>query len=153
MCQDILEFKGFTAFLCNFYPSVITIKGKRYATVEHAYQVAKFSDEALRDKIRRAPTPGAAKRQAWLWPVEREDWDEYRLKVMARLLRLKAAPGTPLALSLLATDDGSLAEGNHWKDTFWGVCSGEGENHLGLMLMEVRGELGGHGIVEDLSDL
>lgn len=151
--DDITEFRGSYAFLSNFYPSVITIMGKKYPTVEHAYQVAKFKDESLRDKIRKAPTPGAAKSQARLWPVERDDWDEYRLTVMARLLRLKFKPDSRLALDLLATGDGYLAEGNHWKDTFWGICNGEGENHLGLMLMGVRGELGGHGIVEDLSDL
>lgn len=35
-------------------------------------------------------------------------------------------------------------EGNTWGDKFWGVCDGEGENHLGKLLMEVRAELTKH---------
>ena len=36
-----------------------------------------------------------------------------------------------------------LEEGNGWHDTFWGVDlkTGEGENHLGRILMQVREEL------------
>lgn len=26
-------------------------------------------------------------------------------------------------------------------DTFWGICRGEGENHLGKLIMEVRKEI------------
>ena len=44
---------------------------------------------------------------------------------------------------LLATGDLVLEEGNTWHDTFWGVDARtrEGENHLGRILMRVRGEL------------
>ena len=42
---------------------------------------------------------------------------------------------------LLATGDAYLEETNHWHDTFWGVCKGKGQNHLGKILMEVREEL------------
>lgn len=34
-----------------------------------------------------------------------------------------------------------LIEGNYWHDTYWGVCEGVGENHLGKLLMEIRNEL------------
>ena len=46
----------------------------------------------------------------------------------------------PLLQSLLeTTGDEELIEGNHWGDVFWGVCKGVGENHLGKILMKVRG--------------
>ena len=50
---------------------------------------------------------------------------------------------TDLELSekLLATGDAELIEGNHWNDTFWGVCDGVGKNWLGILLMEIREEL------------
>ena len=37
----------------------------------------------------------------------------------------------------------NLIEGNtwEWSRTFWGVCNGSGENHLGRLLMKVREEL------------
>jgi predicted NAD-dependent protein-ADP-ribosyltransferase YbiA (DUF1768 family) len=42
---------------------------------------------------------------------------------------------------LLLTGDCELVEGNTWGDKFWGVCDGEGENHLGKLLMKIRAEL------------
>lgn len=42
---------------------------------------------------------------------------------------------------LLETVDADLVEGNHWKDRYWGVYNGSGENCLGQLLMMVRIEL------------
>ena len=44
---------------------------------------------------------------------------------------------------LVATGDAIVIEGNTWRDTYWGVDlkTGEGENHLGKILMRVRSEL------------
>lgn len=33
---------------------------------------------------------------------------------------------------------GDIVEHNTWNDTFWGVCNGTGENHLGEILMDLR---------------
>ena len=38
------------------------------------------------------------------------------------------------------TRGSELIEGNTWGDRFWGVSRGIGENHLGKILMEERGE-------------
>lgn len=45
-----------------------------------------------------------------------------------------------LAQRLLDTGEARIAEGNYWGDLFWGVddVTGEGENHLGRLLMELR---------------
>ncbi len=34
-----------------------------------------------------------------------------------------------------------LIEGNTWRDTFWGIYEGKGENNLGKLLMKIREEL------------
>ena len=60
---------------------------------------------------------------------------------MLRFLRDKFKPGSELAGKLLNTGDAELVEGNHWGDRYWGVCDGEGQNKLGKLLMQVRGEL------------
>lgn len=150
---DITEFHGPYAFLSNFWLCPVRYAGNDYPSVEHAYQAAKFQNDALRDKMRRAPTPGAAKRQARLWPIETADWESRRLDVMRELLREKFDELNAEADMLLATGGAGIVEGNNWGDTFWGVCKGVGENHLGKMLMEIRGELGGTGLVETLEDL
>ena len=57
-----------------------------------------------------------------------------------QLLRSKFSD-PELAEALLATGDAELVEGNTWGDPFWGVYKGKGENMLGRLLMEVRGEI------------
>ena len=42
---------------------------------------------------------------------------------------------------LIDTGDIELVEVNSWGDTFYGVCNGVGENHLGKLLMKIRKEL------------
>lgn len=37
--------------------------------------------------------------------------------------------------------EGEIVEENSWRDTYWGVCKGVGENHLGKILMKIRDEL------------
>ena len=46
---------------------------------------------------------------------------------------------------ILSTDkfieyQAELIEGNNWKDTYWGVCHGKGQNNLGKLLMRIREE-------------
>lgn len=65
------------------------------------------------------------------------------LSVMETLVREKFTRHPALAAQLLATGDLELVERNHWRDTFWGICDGRGENHLGRILMKVRTELQG----------
>jgi predicted NAD-dependent protein-ADP-ribosyltransferase YbiA (DUF1768 family) len=49
----------------------------------------------------------------------------------------------PYRTKLLETKDEYLQEGNRWNDKFWGVClkTNKGENHLGKLIMSVRGAL------------
>lgn len=124
-------------FLSNFWPAPVVLDGLTYPTVEHAYQAAKTLDAYQRDLIRGLPKPGYAKRAGSKVPL-RPDWFEVRLPTMQHLLSQKFAAGSRLAGLLERTDDLPLSEGNHWGDTFWGMCDGQGENHLGRLLMEIR---------------
>jgi ribA/ribD-fused uncharacterized protein len=130
----ITRFNGEHAFLSNFHPSVIVVDLHAFPTVEHAYQAFKTLDPAQFTAIRDAHTPGQAKRLGQK-VTKRPDWEHVKLRIMMAMLALKFAPGTGLAAQLLATGDAVLVEGNTWGDRFWGVCRGEGENHLGRLLM------------------
>jgi len=138
--QVVDRFTGEFAFLSNFYDSPITLNGFHYRTVEHAFQAMKTKNSSERERIRRASTPGLAKRLGRQVTLRR-GWDEMKIAVMRDLLRLKFSVGTELAEWLCNTGDAELIEGNYWGDTFWGVCEGEGENMLGKLLMEIRDEL------------
>lgn len=135
------QFRGPYEFLSNFSKSPITVDGIDYMTVEHAYQAHKTLDPAKRKHISLLPSPGSAKR-AGQGVTLRPDWETVKIEVMARLLLLKFQDDA-LRAKLLATGDHELVEGNHWHDTFWGVCNGKGENWLGRLLMGIRKQLRG----------
>lgn len=143
MAPSIIDtFSNRYRWLSNFWPAPVRLTDVSYPTVEHAYQAAKTTDITLRAQIAVCPRPGGAKRLGRHLPL-RPHWGGMRLAVMLDLLRQKFAPGTDLADKLVATKTATLIEGNTWGDRFWGVDAVEqlGENHLGLLLMRVRGEL------------
>src|SRR5262245_14222864 len=125
------RFEGEHSFLSNFHDSPVDLDGARYPTVEHAFQAAKTFDSAERARVRAAPTPGSAKRMGRRVAL-RPDWEKVKLGIMEGLLRTKFADPTLGAL-LRATAGHELVEGNTWNDRFWGVCKGQGQNHLGRL--------------------
>jgi ribA/ribD-fused uncharacterized protein len=135
----VSEFVGKYRFLSNFYPAPVTFEGRLYTTVEHAFQASKSTDEGVREMIANVRYPSDAKtlgRRVDLRP----NWPEIKLGIMLQLLREKFSDPVFKAV-LLSTGDEELVEGNWWNDRFWGVCRGEGENHLGKLLMQIRDEL------------
>ena len=132
----IESFKGEYHFLSNFHPVTIRYEGIEYPSVEHAFQAAKTFDVEQRASIAALPTAAKAKRAGRRVDL-RSDWNEIRVDVMRQLLKLKFKD-PQLRSMLLATGEELLEEGNYWNDRFWGICKGSGENHLGLLLMEIR---------------
>ncbi len=135
----IVSFRGEHRFLSNFYPADVVLDGQEFVTVEHAYQAAKC--EVLEDRLRfnALVTPKEAK-QLGASVQTRPDWDSVKLSVMQDLLGQKFRD-PKLGRMLLATGTAELIEGNTWGDTYWGVCRGVGQNHLGRLLMDVRNSL------------
>lgn len=138
----IESFQGDYRWLSNFWPAEVEYEGLTYPTVEHAYQAAKFAAESgLRQEIRGHPSPGRAKRTARTFvDLMLPDYGERKVEVMEALLRQKFSLPHLRAL-LEATGDEEIVEGNTWGDVFWGVCKGKGKNHLGQLLMKIRGEM------------
>jgi len=139
--KTIDAFQGEYRFLSNFWPCYLMYQNIVYPTAEHAYQAAKVADHDLKLSIRDCPTPSAAKdffetnkiKPAPGWTIEK------KLLIMEELLTIKFAGKEPLLTrALLATGDAPIIEGNTWNDTFWGVCNGSGENHLGRLLEKLR---------------
>jgi ribA/ribD-fused uncharacterized protein len=128
-----------TAFLSNFWPQPFVYDGVLYPTSEHAFQAQKTLDPAQRKIVASATSPGIAKRLGRTIAL-RPDWEAVKLDVMYEVLRAKFSD-PDLAKRLLATGNAELIEGNWWGDRFWGIYLGEGENHLGKILMRIRDEL------------
>lgn len=138
--SSITQFKGRYRFLSNFWNAPVMFDGTLYATLEHAYQAAKTHDAAGRRMISLAQTPGYAKRLGRTVRI-RSDWEKAKLGVMEDLVRDKFTRHPVLGKWLVDTSPRMLIEGNSWGDTYWGVCGGVGENHLGHILMKIRSEL------------
>jgi ribA/ribD-fused uncharacterized protein len=133
-------FDGDFRFLSNFWPAPIEFERLLYPSVEHAYQAAKATDRAEKERIAALTTPGKAKRAGAKLPP-RPDWPEVKVAIMEELVWLKFHTNPDLRALLLATGMCHLEETNTWGDRFWGVCRGVGVNHLGQILMRVRERL------------
>jgi len=127
----------------NFYKSKMIVDGKEYLTVEHFYQSKKFEGTVFEDYVRHQLSPKGAKILAYTKEGQQylnPDWD--KIYVMARGLFAKFR--NPILKNLLlSTGDAKIVEYST-KDFFWGTDetehddTGNGQNHLGQMLMELR---------------
>ena len=132
-------FRGEFAFLSNFAPCRIKVNGLCFTSVEAAFQSFKTLDPNVRAKFQYM-TPGQAKAAGRKIKNLRPDWNDIRLELMLALVRIKFRNHPEYAERLVQIQD-PIVEDNGWGDTFWGVCKGRGENHLGKILMTVRDEL------------
>lgn len=162
--RPITSFRGGYAFLSSFanLPDPISYKGLVGPTIEHVFQAAKTNDPEEQRHVLASVSPMEARRRGRRITL-RPGWDSAKLAVMASLVQLKFSQ--PAFASLLVkTGDAPLYEGNHWCDTFWGVCTcrkhatvdnidsnandpatagGTGENWLGRILTINRSFLQG----------
>ena len=132
----ISKFDGNYAFLSNFYECDVMFDGYVFKSSEAAYQAAKCLYIEDRKQFLTL-TPSQAKRKGQKVEL-RPDWEDIKLNVMESILIDKFARNYELAEKLVKTAYSELVEGNTWGDTYWGVCDGKGENHLGELLMKVR---------------
>lgn len=139
MTTPITRFNEQNWFLSNFSPAKIMVDGVEYPSLEHAFQASKTFNQLQRSVIQNMKDPNHARRYGRRIAL-RPGWDEMRNDVMLRLLRQKFSDPV-LRKRLLDTGDVELVEGNHWGDTYWGVCNCKGENMLGKLLMKVREEI------------
>ena len=134
-------FDGPYAFLSNFYESPVTFGGLTYPTSESAYQAQKTLSGEEREAFTHY-SPGKAKRVGGKVDL-RPDWNEVKLGLMEEIVRAKFTQNSEIAAQLIATGDRELIEGTTWHDVYWGIdlATGQGENHLGKILMQIRHEL------------
>ena len=139
MSNKITQFIGKYRFLSNFWKCSVEMGHVIYPSVEHAYQAAKTLIKEERNAIKNADAPGKVKRLGQSVTL-RPNWEKIKILIMKKLVREKFKEPN-LRIKLLRTSPAKLIEGNWWNDTFWGVCKGIGQNHLGKILMEIRNEI------------
>ena len=137
-------FKEEYSFLSNFtyFEKPLIGEGLSFPSNEHFYVAMKTKDKSIRHQVAEHPSKGL-KKFGNSFPL-RDDWEDIKLSVMEYGLRWKFSKNNPnLRKKLIATEGVDLIEYNYWRDVFWGVSlqSGEGENHLGKLLMKIREEI------------
>lgn len=140
----IEAFRGEYSFLSNFayFNKPMRYGDLVFTTNEHFYVAMKTLDTEKRFEVSKHPAKGLKKFGNTL--TLRGDWDLNKLDVMEYGLRYKFSEYNPeLRQKLINTGDLHIQEGNYWGDKFWGVClkTGEGDNHLGKLLMKIREEM------------
>lgn len=118
----------------------IIVEEIKYWTVENFYQAMKFKSKEDRLRISKL-TPGEAKREGKKANFDNsEPWMATgfnKLRTMEFALKHKFKKGTIWQIRLINTE-GDIIEHNNWGDKFWGQVDGEGQNHLGKILMKIR---------------
>lgn len=138
----------FSFFLSNCYPVNLKIWDMEFTCSEAAFNAAKFLHKPEL-AVRFTHLEG---KEAWKLAQnhsfeQRADWYQVREKIMLEVLRAKFKQHSDLMDLLLATGNAYLVE-NSSHNTFWADGGdGRGKNRLGNMLMQIRGEAGGQGIV------
>ena len=127
-----MQFRNQFAFLSNFYFCPLVINGFMFSNAEAAYQALKCKGYEERFVGVTGKTAKALGRKL---PMQ-EGWNDMRIDAMRFVLQQKFS--SPKLMAQLQQVQGHIQEDNYWNDTFWGVCNGVGENHLGKLLMEIR---------------
>jgi ribA/ribD-fused uncharacterized protein len=125
--------------LSNFSAHKVVYEGDEYMTSEHAYQVAKFSDPEIREKIKNAPSAYLAREYGQSKEGRTPHFD--KVEVMKQIMREKMLQHGDVQEKLLASGDKNIDK-NCPTDYFWGSgADGSGENVMGKIWMELREEL------------
>ena len=131
-------------FYCldNFSSFAVVMNNHVWATAEHAYHSLKFDDESVLAQIFEAKSAHDAKKIAKANnDKKRKDWQEVRVPMMEKVLRLKLAQHQYVQEKLLETGEVEIIEDSP-KDSFWGGGpNNDGQNNLGKLWMKLREEL------------
>ncbi|MBZ9714430.1 SLOG family protein [Deinococcus multiflagellatus] len=137
------QFQGPLAFLSNMYPASVSVdfgdgQVLVFPSAEHAYQACKCADP--KDRAQFLTGSAASAKAAGRQVRCHDDWAQRRLHVMGYVVAWKFREPV-LAQRLVDTAPELITEINPWGDTYWGVCNGQGEDHLGRLLRKVRSDL------------
>lgn len=138
----IKEFQKEYRWLSNFAPVDIKWEhGIVYPSVEHFFVSYKTDHIPTKKKIASIEHPAQAKKYGQKIDLV-DNWDERKDMVMMIGL-IEKFKQEPYRTKLIETGDEYIQEGNYWGDTYWGVDlkTGEGENKLGKMIIEIREEI------------
>lgn len=132
-----------TAFdpLNNWSAHAVNIWDKTFPTAEHAYHYRKYSETKpeISQNIQGAQSPWAAMQiDRQNKQHRRKDWNEVKVGITTEIVEAKVGQNEDVLACLLKTGTKKVVENSPW-DSFWGIGDdGQGQNHMGQILMNIR---------------
>lgn len=130
----------------NLYRRPIEFDGRTFPTSEHAYQAGKARKPEVQEWLMNAPSPALLAMAAhglYYWDIT-PGWSSTKFDRMRSVLRAKFTQHQDLQDLLLSTGCAKLIETattDNAVNRLWGEVNGQGQNMLGVMLMELREQL------------
>ena len=132
-------FKEKYSFLSIYYPTEIEYEGIKYNCPINAFLAQQVSSQIQKKQIAKS-----APSRSTIMVINSEEkvnlTTEQQLEIMYNICKIKFSDEN-LKQSLLSTKNEELVDETDWNNKFWGVTNGEGENHIGKILMKIRDEL------------
>lgn len=135
--SKIHEGKELSNFFSAVFPLTLQCGTFTFSSAEAAYQCLK-QPRLTKAKVAlfQVMTPSTAKQYGQTIPL-RADWEHVKIAAMQYVLEAKFT-NQSMRTALLNTNDEPLIHLSPW-DRYWGVDNmGNGENHLGRLLMDLR---------------
>ncbi|MFA6322332.1 MAG: NADAR family protein [Candidatus Buchananbacteria bacterium] len=144
--SEVLPAQIFYIYFSPYTAHAIEVDGIVYPTVEHAYQCQRYNNSEIINEIKSATSPLKA------WQVsskyknqEISDFQQKKVEIMKSLMRLKALQHEEVKKALLDSGEAKIVKHIYTfppGDGFWDDGqSGEGQNIMGQIWMELREEL------------
>jgi ribA/ribD-fused uncharacterized protein len=129
-------------WLSNSAPYPISLESKMWYTAEHYFQTQKFYSEGVKKQILKTRSAAEVIRISNNPKLRiRKDWIYVRVDAMRTAVRAKFTQIPELRKLLVNTGDAVLIDHSD-DDSYWSDGGdGNGQNMLGVVLMEVRDEL------------
>ena len=138
LLETINAFTGDYDFLANSYTCDMEVDGIKYTNAESAFWAQRVKDLKARNKYARLS--GNKARAKALQAVPVDNWETDKDLYMMKILSIKFSNPT-LKKKLLSTKGKKLLNNNTYRDNYWGIYYGEGENVLGQLLEKIRDNL------------
>lgn len=137
--ETIGFYEGKYYLLSNFSAHQVEYKGVKYQTAEHAYQVAKFADTEIKEKIKNAPSAFLAREFGQSDEGRTKPFD--KVVVMEEIMRAKYNQHEDVRNALSETGTAVIEKNHPGDDGFWGNGpDGKGQNVMGKIWMKIREE-------------
>ncbi|WP_053979803.1 NADAR family protein [Marinagarivorans algicola] len=142
--ENALSFSRFDSdhFLSPQSMHDFELEDKRWASAEHYYQCAKYGSAPYAATVEAATSAQQAYRlgNVW-WRCRRADFKAVRKTLMTRALYSKTIQNTEVEQALLATGEQWIIENSAYEH-YWGIGRDQrGDNHLGVIWMDIRRKL------------